>query len=590
MKSSFAARSIIVSLAFLVLALAGCGGGGSSTPAQPQAALTITPSSVVVQLGGQQQFSAAFGIPGSQTPATVTWSVGGVQGGNATVGTISAAGLYTAPNSFPATNPVSVTATLQSNAAQVGSASVSVGFPSGTKSSQAAPIKLGTSGGNSKDSTVNNTNNTITCCSGTLGALVKRGANFYVLSNNHVLAESDRGTAGDPITQPGLVDNNCRSGFQVATLNTFTPVNSASAGFKNVDAALGLIVAGTVDTSGAILDLGTPGTTSVGAAPPSVTAFNGIPPIGTNLAKVGRTTGLTCATLSSIQSVQIKYETTCGSNVTAFTSTFTNQLIINGASFSNSGDSGSLVVDAATSRAVGLLYGGDTTSTTAHPIGDVFTALTTAEGTPAIVGGADHAVSCVPMAPGAASPANDVSTLGATEVERARGAREAAMTQLSDPSISRVEIGHSADNPNESAVLVYVDSSSKMALPATIQGVRTRVIRDNPDGTKLTLSKADFDRGMALKDKYVETMLGEQGVFGVGVAMSDDNPGEPAIIISVDQSLGHQQFPTVLDGMRTKIVEAEPYKSFDWNHSLEPKVVGCPKPEIHKKNVTLNVK
>src|SRR6185369_11537144 len=92
MKSSFAARSIIVSLAFLVLALAGCGGGGSSTPAQPQAALTITPSSVVVQLGGQQQFSAAFGIPGSQTPATVTWSVGGVQGGNATVGTISAAG------------------------------------------------------------------------------------------------------------------------------------------------------------------------------------------------------------------------------------------------------------------------------------------------------------------------------------------------------------------------------------------------------------------------------------------------------------------------------------------------------------------
>jgi hypothetical protein len=129
-----------------------------------------------------------------------------------------------------------------------------------------------------------------------------------------------------------------------------------------------------------------------------------------------------------------------------------------------------------------------------------------------------------------------------------------------------------------------------MALPATIQGVRTRVIRDNPDGTKLTLSKADFDRGMALKDKYVETMLGKQGVFGVGVAMSDDNPGEPAIIISVDQSLGHQQFPAVLDGMRTKIVEAEPYKSFDWNHSLEPKVVGCPKPEIHKKNVTLNVK
>ena len=44
------------------------------------------------------------------------------------------------------------------------------------------------------------------------------------------------------------------------------------------------------------------------------------------------------------------------------------------------------------------------------------------------------------------------------------------------------------------------------------------------------------------------------------------------------------------DGMRTKIVEAEPFKSFDWNRKVEPKAVGCPKLEIQKKNVMLNVK
>jgi hypothetical protein len=55
---------------------------------------TVSPSTATVDPSATQQFTAA--IQGS-SGATFTWSVDGVAGGNATTGTVSAAGLYTAP-------------------------------------------------------------------------------------------------------------------------------------------------------------------------------------------------------------------------------------------------------------------------------------------------------------------------------------------------------------------------------------------------------------------------------------------------------------------------------------------------------------
>src|SRR5205823_7431957 len=72
-------------------------------------------------------------------------------------------------------------------------------FPNDTSKAQGLPIKLGTTGGNSTDFTTNTSNNTITCCSGTLGSLVSKGGNLFILSNNHVLDKSDQGKVGDPI-------------------------------------------------------------------------------------------------------------------------------------------------------------------------------------------------------------------------------------------------------------------------------------------------------------------------------------------------------------------------------------------------------
>lgn len=60
------------------------------------AGVAISPASAVMMTGATQQFTATVG---GQANPTITWSVDGVVGGNSTVGTITTAGVYTAPDS-----------------------------------------------------------------------------------------------------------------------------------------------------------------------------------------------------------------------------------------------------------------------------------------------------------------------------------------------------------------------------------------------------------------------------------------------------------------------------------------------------------
>ena len=103
----------------LALALAGllvaCGGSSSSSPPPPVITVTVSPQTVNTlypSLAGapvqQQQFAAAVSNTSSQT---VTWAAGGVTGGNATFGTITTGGLYTAPATLPSPTAITITAT-----------------------------------------------------------------------------------------------------------------------------------------------------------------------------------------------------------------------------------------------------------------------------------------------------------------------------------------------------------------------------------------------------------------------------------------------------------------------------------------------
>jgi hypothetical protein len=117
-------------LAVLAAALlASCGGGGSLL-----VSVSISPTSARVALGTAQQFKA--NVVGT-TNSAVTWQVNGVVGGNGTVGTVSSAGLYTAPSAIPSPANVTVTAVSQAASTKSGSATVTViGFSDATLNGQ----------------------------------------------------------------------------------------------------------------------------------------------------------------------------------------------------------------------------------------------------------------------------------------------------------------------------------------------------------------------------------------------------------------------------------------------------------------------
>ncbi len=227
------------------------------------------------------------------------------------------------------------------------------------KAIQTPPIQLGTSGGWRYDLANGY------CCGGTLGALVNKGGQQYILSNYHVLeadivsgGNSRVAQAGDPVIQPGLIDVSCNANNaqNVATLSGLKSLPGS-----NVDAALAQVTSGMVRTDGSILEVGTISATTVAAS------------LNQAVKKSGRTSGLTRTTVSGLNAtVSITYDNECAGG-TAFTKTFTGQVVLKGGKFIQSGDSGSLMVQDVTTnaKAVGLCFAGSATNGIANPIGAV---------------------------------------------------------------------------------------------------------------------------------------------------------------------------------------------------------------------------
>jgi hypothetical protein len=450
-------------------------------------------------------------------------------------------------------------------------------FPNDTSTAQSPPIKLGTSGANSKDVGAK------VCCIGTLGSLWTRTdiARPVILSNNHVLAESDNGNAvpGDPINQPVQLECTAQTApapLIVAALTQAVPLkpvanvpgacgNPAPSPLcgpapHNVDAAIAEVNAGEVDPSGAILDLGAVGANSISPAPPSSTI--GAPALNQGVAKVGRTTDLTCSTITAFQDIQVDYDASCG-GAKAFTAIFKSQLVIAGGSFSASGDSGSLIVTTDTARPVGLLYGGNTTNTVANPISDVIAALSNGLSF-TIVGGADHAVSCARTASASnAQIGSAQSALIPAERQRVAAVQKArAQSLIRDFGAASIDIGPSADNVREGALILHFSGRSVPAVPAIIDGVRTRIVVDDPNARFSTVSSRQISQATAVKEAHVSSFLGKPGIVGFGISVSADNPSEMAISFSIVQGEAHPPIPATIDGLRTRVFEGSRFTAY----------------------------
>ena len=220
---------------------------------------------------------------------------------------------------------------------------------------KARPLKIGASIGHFK------------ITAGTLGGFVRSrdDGSVLILSNNHVLANENKGKKGDPVLQPGAIDGGVNPDDKVGELLRFVRFKREAANL--VDCALATIDA------------------EVKFDPRTLTGIGKLAGLGDAflseddaVSKVGRTTGKTDGRVTAFEldDVVVRFDTGLLQ--------FNNQVEIEGAGdepFSLGGDSGSLIV-AADRRAVGLLFaGGDVGGTNgkgltyANPLRAVLDAL-----------------------------------------------------------------------------------------------------------------------------------------------------------------------------------------------------------------------
>jgi hypothetical protein len=118
-------RTPLLVVLALLLVHTGCGSTSnkSSQPLPPEITVSVTPPAANVRAGATQPFTAT--VTGT-TNKSVTWSVNGIVTGNATTGTISSNGVYTAPATVPNPNTITVEAVSVAEASATASSEVTL--------------------------------------------------------------------------------------------------------------------------------------------------------------------------------------------------------------------------------------------------------------------------------------------------------------------------------------------------------------------------------------------------------------------------------------------------------------------------------
>jgi len=227
---------------------------------------------------------------------------------------------------------------------------------------------------------------------------------------------------------------------------------------------LAALRSGQMDSSGTILDIGVPNSSTLNAS--------------NNLlvAKSGRTTGLTCGSVQSTStSVKVQYQQGCNQGK-KFTITYTNQVVVGGSGFSAGGDSGSLIVSQTGKRPTALLFAGSSSTTIGNPINEVLSQVFTSLGkSVSFVGTANPGnVTC----PAAGATPTRHGKPSQTSLDRAAAAKEAHAPELmADPAVMAVGVGTN-ERTGEAVVNVYVETGHAYGrIPAELDGVRTQIIR-----------------------------------------------------------------------------------------------------------------
>lgn len=221
---------------------------------------------------------------------------------------------------------------------------------------------------------------------GTLGCVVRKNGERFILSNNHVLANSNTARNGDPILQPGPTDGGRMPTDQLAVLSEFVPIrfrdSPSGCGFaRGVAIAANFLaaLAGSEARLRAVIAQAEPNLVDAAIARPlrDSDILDEILEIGTirnvvtaqlgmAVQKSGRTTGFTRGEILQVDvTVNVQY----GAGQVA---TFTDQVMAG--AMSQGGDSGSAILDDE-NNLVGLLFAGSDNSTVVNRIEHVFAAF-----------------------------------------------------------------------------------------------------------------------------------------------------------------------------------------------------------------------
>ena len=572
----------------------------SITPALGTPSVTLSPAGGTVAAFGTLQFSATVM---NLSSSAVTWQVNGVTGGSQAAGYISSNGFFVAPGGVPTASngtggnvitTVAVTATSVANSFYAATANVTI-LPA-NQNSQSGPIELGASGGRLTDTVTDD--QITTCCGGTLGSLLTLDNTQYILSASHVLARPGPITtrAGDPIIQPALIDVNCDTSRATTVANLSQIYNITTGQLPTVDAAMAQIVPGEVDTSGNILYLGDSVNVSNVPLAGAPHAGSGLAVtsslIGREVAKSGRSTGLTCSTIDSVGvTATVQYVPNCDGTGIPVQVQFSGQIDVVGGQFAAEGDSGSLIVTQDTADPVALFFSASDTSSLGNPVSEVLNFLADSNGNrPAFVGGAPHEVigctlpSSSQAAIFAGTSSGATSSLSQALLLHAASVRDVyASTLVTQSAVTAVGVGASFDNPAEPAVLLFVPPGQSLAnLPSQLDGVRTRIVSGDFAShhgavsadeslaleksaaslpSAYSISESEFARAKTVHAAHVAGLMIQTGIQGVGIASSLDSPGEAALMIFVIRGVPLGPIPAVIEGVRTRVRESSRFRA-----------------------------
>ncbi len=221
---------------------------------------------------------------------------------------------------------------------------------------------------------------------GTLGCLVKKNGEIYILSNNHVLANSNDASIGDPILQPGPYDGGTNPADIIAELAEFIPISytgsaSSCPVANSIAEACNLVAsltgsstrlqAVTVQAAKNLVDAAIARPLNPSELQSDILGIGAISgsaegALGMAVRKSGRTTGVTTG---EIEQVDVTVNVNYGGDRVA---QFSDQLLAG--AMSQGGDSGSAVLDGG-GRLVGLLFAGSDRTTVINRIQNVFSLL-----------------------------------------------------------------------------------------------------------------------------------------------------------------------------------------------------------------------